>query len=746
MEFTLIFTWWILLLILSLIGLPITSSLFWRLSDKGASAALTFSLTALFFSIYWLGHFSFNLSTVLIGLATLVLLSLGVLFLKRPELPLKRFSESFAVFTMAFMLIVAIRSVDPSIYPIGGEKFLDFGLLQSILRSSILPPEDLWFAGETVRYYYGGHLISAILSMLSGISAKFAYNLALASFFGALVSGAYGLSGSLSTFYGHSHRFAGSLGAIIVGISSNFVVTFSIFLWALPLGLANSVARFVGNVTDLKPLYLLHPDSFFYWTSSRVIRGTINEFPFFAWLNGDLHAHMMSTPFMILILFTMFAYYLSPANSVRERRLLILVILPFLSGLLAVVNTWSYPTVFGLLFLTLVFSPTDPLSIISPSLNSKVNLESFRREIFRIVTSISLSIFVILLGSLTVIPFFIQSASLRTIAFFPPRSGLIEFLLVYLFFILIFSIYMYSVLSTELSQSHSRILLLCVLLFFAGLLFGAPAVAILLPLCIVSWLLLEHFSSKVGFELVLFLAGAVLILLTEFLFIQEQAGPGRMNTVFKIYMQVWIFFSIGASIALTRLFSDQFLKSRSPSKKSYKLLTTLFLSLLVISTTFYAGFSIGEHFSNEPKFTLDATLDATINHPHEWDAITFIGDQPGSPTIVTAPGCWCNSVETTLPYRWVNAPSSFTGIPTIAGWSHEVGYRGEEPYLQRVTHVNQIYTGSSELRKELLLFYDVKYVYVGKNERSLYQVSAFDDPYLKLVFENEEVVVYEHIP
>jgi YYY domain-containing protein len=362
MEFTLIFTWWILLLILSLIGLPITSSLFWRLSDKGASAALTFSLTALFFSIYWLGHFSFSLSTVLLGLATLVLLSMGVLFVKRPELPLKRFSESFAVFTMAFMLIVAIRSADPSIYPIGGEKFLDFGLLQSILRSSVLPPEDLWFAGETVRYYYGGHLISAILSMLSGISAKFAYNLALASFFGALVSGAYGLSGSLSTFYGHSHRFAGSLGAIIVGISSNFVVAFSIFLWVLPLGLANSIARFVGNTTDLKPLYLLHPDSFFYWTSSRVIRGTINEFPFFAWLNGDLHAHMMSTPFMILILFTMFAYYLSPANSVRERRLLILIILPLLSGLLAVVNTWSYPTVFGLLFLTLVFSPTDPVS------------------------------------------------------------------------------------------------------------------------------------------------------------------------------------------------------------------------------------------------------------------------------------------------------------------------------------------------------------------------------------------------
>jgi uncharacterized membrane protein len=74
-----------------------------------------------------------------------------------------------------------------------------------------------------------------------------------------------------------------------------------------------------------------------------------------------------------------------------------------------------------------------------------------------------------------------------------------------------------------------------------------------------------------------------------------------------------------------------------------------------------------------------------------------------------------------------------------------VGYRGEGPYLQRVSHVTQIYTGSSELRNELLLSYDVKYVYVGKNERDLYGVSNFDDPYLQIVFENEEVIIYEYI-
>ena len=746
MEYNLILTWWILLFLLSLISLPITSFLFWRLSDKGASSSLIFSLTVLFFSVYWLGHFSFDFFTIFAGVIILLSLSIFTFFIKRPKLPLKRFVESFIVFSIAFLLIVAIRSADPSIYPIGGEKFLDFGLLQSILRSTILPPEDIWFAGEAVRYYYGGHLISAILSILSGIPAKFAYNLALATFFGALVSGVYGLSGSISTFYGHSHRFAGALVAIIVGISSNFVVAFSILLWILPAGLASTIARYIGDVTDLKPLYLIHPDTFFYWTSSRVIRGTINEFPFFAWLNGDLHAHMMSTPFMILVLFIAFAYYLAPPDSLRERRLLILLIIPFISGLLIVVNTWSYPTVFGVLFLTLLFSPSEPLSLISVNLSSKLNFKNFQREMIRIFTSLFISAVVVLFGSVTVLPFLTQSASLRTIALFPPRSGLIELLLVYVFFILVFSIYMYSILPLELSQSNRRILSLCSLLFLAGLLFGAPAISLLLPLCIVSWLLLEHFSSKVGFELILFLAGAILILLTEFLFIQEQAGPGRMNTVFKIYMQVWLFFSIGASIALIRLFDGSILKRNFTRRKNYNFILSIFLSLLFISTTFYAGFSIGEHFSTESDFTLDATLDARINHPLEWEAITFLNTKPGSPNIVTAPGCWCNPVETTRPYSWVNAPSSFTGIPTLAGWSHEVGYRGEEPYSKRVNHINEIYTGSSETRIELLEFYDVKYIYMGKNERDLYGVSNFQESYLKPVFENKNVIVYEYVP
>jgi uncharacterized membrane protein len=42
--------------------------------------------------------------------------------------------------------------------------------------------------------------------------------------------------------------------------------------------------------------------SFSYWTSSRVIPDTINEFPFFSFLQGDVHAHMISITFQLLVI------------------------------------------------------------------------------------------------------------------------------------------------------------------------------------------------------------------------------------------------------------------------------------------------------------------------------------------------------------------------------------------------------------------------------------------------------------
>ena len=70
---------------------------------------------------------------------------------------------------------------------------MDFGFLNSILRSDYFPPGDPWLAGEKIPYYYGGHMVSAFLVMFSRVPPFIAYNLAVAMFFALSICAAFGI-------------------------------------------------------------------------------------------------------------------------------------------------------------------------------------------------------------------------------------------------------------------------------------------------------------------------------------------------------------------------------------------------------------------------------------------------------------------------------------------------------------------------------------------------------------------------
>ena len=95
--------------------------------------------------------------------------------------------------------------------------------------------------------------------------------------------------------------------------------------------------------------------------------------------------------------------------------------------------------------------------------------------------------------------------------------------------------------------------------------------------------------------------------------------------------------------------------------------------------------------------TLNGLVFVNESHAEEYSAIRWFGAREGQPNIVSAPGRDM--------YQWTTPISSLTGVPTVAGWAHEVGYRGAESYRTRVDHVNSIYTGSSEQRAYYLDVY-----------------------------------------
>ncbi|PSP96141.1 hypothetical protein BRC78_00170, partial [Halobacteriales archaeon QH_8_68_33] len=133
-----------------------------------------------------------------------------------------------------------------------------------------------------------------------------------------------------------------------------------------------------------------------------------------------------------------------------------------------------------------------------------------------------------------------------------------------------------------------------------------------------------------------------------------------------------------------------------------------------------AGHFSGEGFYNDPENpSLDALRFVDERHSDEAQAIAWFNDLEGQPNIASAPG--------TNAYDWnANPVASLTGVPTLAGWQHEVGYRGREVYNTRVQHTNAIYTGSPAVRAHYLDAYDIEYIYVGRSEQGAYSTSDLE--------------------
>jgi YYY domain-containing protein len=756
MEYGLVLVWLAMYAWLAIAGLPVAALLCSRFEDRGAALALPLTLAVLWLVAYWVGHaarvldaLSFGYPALAAGL--LVVLALDAVALRRGvDIDWRGYLRVMGVFTAAFLLLVVLRAVDPGAWPGGGEKFLDFGLLASALRATALPPEDVWFAGESVSYYYGGHMLASLLARLADTPAVYAYNLALAGFYATFVSAAYGLAGAIGAARGRSYHAVGLTAAGLVGVASNLSPLARLLAWLLPEPGGARFADLLGVEMEGLALGL---SEFNYWFASRVVPGTINEFPFFAWLNGDLHAHMMAPPFLLLAAGLLFAYYRTPAADVGRRRLLLALLAP-LSGVVAVVSTWSFPTVGGLTLLALALAPTDPADLLPGRLSGLGGAGTdgdLRGELRRTGVALAVAAAVLAAGALSVLPFFLGTASGRGVGLLPERSPLGPLLLVHGAFLLVTVLYLRDRLPVRLSgRRRTRLFAAWLLALLATWLYQATALVVFLPVVLVGWWLCRR-TDRVGYETVLLVAAAGLVVIVEFAYVSEEAGPGRMNTVFKTYAQVWAIWATAAAVvfpgvegaprALATLRAD--LRARlaglwhrarpgadradaavanggADSGRSVGRadLRTLLAVGLLVSLSMYAALGIAWQVeAGREDATLDARAYLQDYHPGEVRAIEWLADRPGQPTLASAPGV---SI-----YQWVNGPSSLTGLPTVAGWAHEIGYRGEEAYFDRVEDVDRLFEGSPEQRARLIEQYDVAFVYVGPVERERYGELSF---------------------
>ncbi|CCQ37232.1 DUF2298 family protein [Natronomonas moolapensis 8.8.11] len=763
-------------------GAPIAAALFRELPKKGAAFAIPAALIPFAIVVFWVGQLSFGRHTVALALGAV---AAGAAFAyrrgARPEW--RAVAATYGVFVAGFLYVALLRAAAPGITPAGGEQFLHFGLVNALERAGSLPPPDVWYAGESLRYYYGTQLQVASVSMITGTELRYGFNLGIAAFYGVLVVVAYGLSGAIVERRGHSSRLGGVLGVAFVALGGPTTTPIRLLTPSLPEQIADpagraafgfAAQRFYGGELGAAIADLSDPGSWTWWYTRYVVRGTIQEVPMYSFVKGDLHGHALSTGYVLFAAAVAYAYYRMPAED-RHRRITAVLGLGAIAGVFGFMNTWSLPTVGGLAVLAVGAADPHPATLLSGRLAAPIQAaggDAGRRarvgsELGRLVAAGTVGTVVVVIGVAVASPFLVfgHVPSNEGIGFFPPRSPLGPFVVVYGGLLSMVAIYVATLGRPVLARIDRRYFALaglCLPVAVAtALRFDLGAVLVTASLVLVGWVLVR--TDRGDFAVVLAIAGLGLLFALEVVHARlPRIDPPRWNTALKVAVQGWTLGAAGAGAAAAVVLSRASSRlaayrgtdaasadaagpsaagAASPDRRVAlrSSLAVVSVCLVLASTLVFpvmvAQQELGpEVASGGADLTLDGHEAIETSRPAQAEAIRWLEDRPGTPTIVEAPG---------PSYRFTSPASTFTGLPTVVGWDHQEEYRSPEAYERRVAHVDEIYTGEWAIAAERLERYDVRYVYVGPGERDRYgELRSFERPAFRVAFENEAVTIY----
>ncbi|MBA2450741.1 MAG: glycosyltransferase family 39 protein [Chloroflexi bacterium] len=777
--------------------------LVWRLlaglADRGYVLAKTLGLVAVSYGAWLLASVQllpYSRPSILLVAGVLALLSgLAVWPRRRAFADFLRaewrvLALGEGVFLAAFGLFLGIRMLNPDLWHanFGGEKPMDYAYLNAVIKSTYFPPYDPWFAGGYINYYYFGFVLVATITKLTGVVPWVAYNLALSLFFALTVSGAFAVGFSALRGSARSGRSLGSaltggaLAAALVGLVGNLDGLAQTAEGLGKLGGANLQSRIPGLAGLVNAVVgigawagggALPP--FDFWRSTRLIGpedpGPISEFPFFTFLYGDLHAHLLALPITIaVVLLALNVVRLAEARSLvptwpvdargrarvmaslASRWFALVVLAGLLVGTLRATNTWDFPTYLALIIVAMGIGHcrqagrlTVPAVLWTLAAGAGIattatllflpyqrHYELFYAGVTRVKQSTSLIQFLTIFGLF----FFVLGALLaiesalawqragRAPGWVPASAG-----------------GAYRVVglvplppnATGWLAAPSLVLaVVAVGLYLAGLQTAAFLVA-MTALVVIHALRLRRSAESL---LLLAMAGlATSIVLVPEVFALK-GDVGRMNTVFKFYLQAWVLLSFVAAVSVV-LVTRQLRRLVQHGQLSTAWTTGwgIGLTILLLGAAIYplraTPVKLGHRFNSlEP--TLDGMAymtragyedkDRDLRLPEDYAAIHWmLRNVEGSPVILEGNAGL---------YRWGSRFSIYTGLPTIIGWDwHQKQQRGDyAPWIDdRLKDVKTLYeTRSATTASSLLRKYDVAYIVVGGLERAYYPAAGLE--------------------
>ena len=686
-------TWWLLAGVLGLCAMPLTGRLFQGFADKGwiFSKALAIAVTGFFtWFLVSIKLAAFTTLTCVAVVLIFVVCCIG-LFLYQSRKGIWCMPEGHGdlvfweevIFFAAFLMWTYFAGFHPQAY--GTEKFMDYGFMEAMMRSTTLPATDLWYSQGKINYYYGGQYFAVFLTKLSVTKVAKTYNL-MRTFVAAF---AFAMPFSL-VYQMVRDRMDGQLtgkkkcvpglAGLTAGISLSLAGNghYIVYKWVLPW-----IQKLQGVESDSSYWF---PDATRYigYNPYREEDRTIHEFPSYSFVLGDLHAHVVNILFVLLLIGILYAW-MKKMKSQRldqvdlrtsafwKREMLspYLLLAGLLLGMYQWTNFWDFVIYFVVTGGVMLFG-------------NIVRLGGRIRKILAVTIVQALELLAV--SYLVILPFTIQFDSMVDgVGIAKYHSYFYQLLVLWGIPVLLVLVFVISLLREKLKQVEHKSL----------------------------YSLMAATDVPDLFALITGLCAFGLILIPELVYVRDiyENGNARANTMFKLTYQAYILFALTMGYGIYRLL----IVTRN---KLSKVLAGVVLFFLVW-TFGYLGNSVKAWFGDVWKVSdyqgLDATTFLEQQVPEDAAAIRWLrANITGSPVVLEAPG------DSYTKYERVSAA---TGLPTVIGWRvHEWLWRSNVADVDfKAEDVRRIYTSTDEDQvKRLLTNYDVSYIFVGSTEREKY--------------------------
>jgi YYY domain-containing protein len=822
---TAFFTWYLTISLLGWLTFPLAHFLFPALADRGYTLARAAGLL-IWGYVFWLlaslGIAQNDMGGILLALAFIIGLSAWSGANRKSEI-VNFLKSNFSLilsteilFFTAFAFMAFMRSANPELN--GTERPMELAFINGILRSPAFPPQDPWLSGYAISYYYFGYVMTAMLARISGINGSMAHNLMTALIFALGVAGSYGILYNLLSQSAIANRKypSGTMSQIVNALlaplflllMANFGALLEILhqrglFWAQDPVTGEYSSRFwswldMRELSDMPALPFHWPplDRYlWWWRSSRIIQDynmvsiwtgdVIDEFPFFSFLLGDLHPHVLAIPFGLLAVSVALNLFLGGfRGTINLLGAKLNINLPgflfsaLVIGGLAFLNTWDILVAAALIAGSYVLW--------------RATEEGWNWQ--RLEDALRLGLPLGALSILMYFPFYLgfssQAGGVLPNFMYPTRGahlwvmwgtllipilaylihlwrgekipsnwrlgfslGLGFTVLLFLFTFIIGLIgsfvekdFVLGFLESQgmtaaqfigattlrrLAYIGSLITLLAVFIPSLAYLFQRPQIADSgsqpeddIP----------HSAFRIqpsAFVLLLIALGAILVLVPEFVYLRDQFYY-RINTVFKLYYQAWLLWSLAAAFAVAYLLQNL--------RGGMSAIFRIVIGLVVFSGLLFPAYGLitkTNSFKPYGGFTLDDFDRITRENPEEAAAIEFLRGVPNG-VIAEAVGGG---------YSAYGRISMFTGLQTVLGWTgHEAQWRGSyAPQGTRLDDITRLYgTPRWEEAQSIIENYNIRYVYIGSLERSSIPVNEGKFmTHLKVIFQQGGTVIYE---